>query len=160
MARGLGNLEANFALFERLPDAAREQLREDLTAIGQFALKLQESLVARRTGRLASTLDIQVALGVLRVRAGMLRVTVNGKATKRTSGATDTFYGVIVEHGRSAGEKVVQRRKPSGGYAPMLARWTALRARPFVHVEGSIEGQVDALRERFWGTVLAKVDAA
>lgn len=160
MARGLGNLEANFALFERLPDAAREQLREDLTAIGQFALKLQESLVARRTGRLASTLDIQVALGVLRVRVGMLRATINGKATKQTSGSIDQFYGFIVEGGRKAGAQTVMRRTKSGKLMPMNAVWTALRARHFVHVEYGIEGQVDALRERFWGTVLAKVDAA
>ena len=160
MARGLGNLEANFALFERLPDAAREQLREDLTAIGQFALKLQQSLVARRTGALASTLDIQVALGVLRVRAGILKVTVRGKAAKKITSANDTFYGIIVEYGRAAGTKVVRRRNKSGTYSDMRARWTALRARPFVHVEGSIEGQVDALRERFWTSALAKAGVA
>lgn len=160
MARGLGNLEVNYALFERLSEAAREQMGKDLTAIGQEALKLQEALVPRKSGALASTLSIQLALGVLRVRAGMLNVTVRGKAVKKASSANDTFYGVIVEYGRSAGEKVVRRRNPSGTYSTMRARWTALRARPFVHVESSIEGRVDALRETFWNDTLAKAGAA
>lgn len=159
MARGLGNLEVNYALFERLPEAAREVMRKDLTDIGQEALKLQEALVPRKTGALASTLAIQVALGVLRVRAGMLNARVNGKAVKKASSANDTFYGIIVEYGRKAGEEVVRRRNKNGGYSTMHAQWTALAARPFVHVESSIEGRVDALRETFWNYTLAKAGA-
>jgi hypothetical protein len=159
MARGLGNLDANFAIFDRLPDAAREQMAESLNEIGQAAVALQRSAVPRRTGALASTLDIQVSLGVLRVRAGILNVRSN-KSGGHGAGigrASDVFYGIIIEYGRKAGEKVVRRRNPSGTYSTMRARWTALAARPFVHVESGIQAQVQALRDNFWNGALARV---
>ena len=140
------------ALFEALPGAVRDELALLLVAVGRDALSAQRALVARRTGRLATALDMTVALQMLRVRVGLTDL----------KNRRDLWYGVIVETGRTAGAKMVERRRRepaglgkksrryAGAVQRYLLRWTAQPARPFVHIEDQVDGMLDDALDAFW----------
>ena len=146
MSARLANLEANLALFDALPEAARAELKVDLLAIANQALALQQAAAPVRTGALKAALTISEEIDRLRVRVGF--PTFKGSRH-------DLFYAIIQEYGRKAGAKLATVRG-----ATRLVKWGATIGRLFVHQESRIDQLVDALTARFWDNALGRAGAA
>lgn len=105
-----GLAEAN-AMFDRLPDGAREQLSVELAIIGREVQQGQRALTPVDTGELAGDLALRVFQDSLKLRVGLLlgRRRYGGK--RRTGAAgRDTYYGRFVALGREAQTVAVTRR--------------------------------------------------
>jgi hypothetical protein len=161
----LDGLEANLALLAAIEPAARQQLRTDLAALAGEVLRMQRELVPQRTGALANALQISEQVDLLRMRIGLTMLR-----RKAGRGGIPTWYGVIVEYGRTAGEALVTRRKRTapkgkskhanpGGYTTYQLHWTGLAPRPFIHIEPKVQSAIDALRERFWDAALHRAES-
>jgi hypothetical protein len=144
-----------------LPDAVRAELGELLGEIGSQALALQLALVPTRTGALARALDLSVAVDVLRLRVGLTDL----------KSRRDLWYAILVEYGRKAGAKIItrrargvvsngRRRKSSVGSYTMMARWTALPAKPFVHIDTQLENIARPMMDGFWANVKSRAGVA
>ena len=163
-ARVQGLAEA-YAMFDGLPEAAREQMGVELAIIGRDFLALQQLRVPKDTGKLEAGLGVQLLLNQLRVRIGL-----NGLK----KGQGDLFYGRILEFGRKAQTVLAKRRVSVTGKA-RLARQRgrandlvqyyakkigAIAPRPFVLVS---DPDIDAIAAQrladFWGQVLDKAGA-
>ena len=101
-------LAAAYAMFDRLPDAAREQLGVELAIIGRDILAQQRAAAPKGgTGYLEAGLSLALYLDNLRIRVGLLGL----KRNRSKRNYTDRYYGRFVEFGRSAQTVLVQRRK-------------------------------------------------
>lgn len=168
MPRGRGpkaveNLDAQFALFERLPIAARYVLADILAAIGIKGQAYQRQLAPQgETGRLRRGIEWEAVAAALRVRIGLLRL-----------GTGDApYYGRFVHFGRAAQTVLVQRRRRVNGrlrtrgrrkiaediVATYKLRVRARAATPFVVLDGRMEGIIDAQLAQFWPKALDRVD--
>lgn len=158
MSERIRGLEAAYALFNALPQAAQAELATTLGTIADEALEIQESLVPVRTGDLKAALTIDKALEALRVRVGLL-----GK------GRSKVFYGRIVEFGRraqtvrvirgtiaSVRSYVSKRRRARAQKLrkAYLLRVPAMAARPFVHIESRIDAVAARYMADFWDRTL------
>ncbi len=160
----LANIEADYALFASLPETAQEELKVTLDEIAKEVLVIQEATVPVLTGQLKAALTIEEQLERLRVRIGLPQL----------KGRSKLFYAVVVEKGRTAGSKWVQRRRRVSGklrlqrgrkrledvQAAYVARWTALAPRPFVHIESRVDDAVNAKIYGFWDRVFNRSAAA
>lgn len=92
-------------LFRRLPDAAREEIGNELVGIGARLLaRARGEAPVGRTGRLRAALNVKVAVKTLQLRLGLIT-----KATQRKG-----FYGYILDQGRRAKTVQVKRRTKTG----------------------------------------------
>jgi hypothetical protein len=156
MTTKLEGLDETTAIFDALPQAVQDELILILAAIGRDALAIQRRLVPTKTGALQSALNFTASLEMLRLRVGLTDL-------KRRR---DLWYAIIMEYGRHAGAKVVQRRprgtaqvgkrrsKVQAAARYLLrAKWKALPARPFVHIDNIIDPLADAALADFWDHV-------
>jgi hypothetical protein len=158
-------LAETHSLFDRLPQAAREQIAVEEARIGYDVLAAQKRDVAKRSGELESGLSLQLMIEKLRVRVGLLGL----------SGARrNLFYGRIVESGRRAQTVLVERRRRVAGKlrlgpgrrkrAEDIATTYSLKVRPlpprpFVRVDRP-EIHAEQRLASFWSEVLANVGAS
>lgn len=162
MSSRLANLEANYALFVSLGEAARKELAAALDKIGGAVLAAQREAAPVRTGKLRDALSIAEAVELLRVRIGYPDL-------KR--GRDPRFYAVFQEFGVAAGAKMVTRVDKRGGRTVKVGRykayarltypltWPNKPARPFVRIGDRVDGLIDASIAGFWDTVLNRVGA-
>ena len=161
MAEPIVGLDAAERMFDAMPDAVREQLGVEVAIIARDVLALQQVRAPKDTGTLEGSLGVLLLLDQLRARVGLI-------------GKRNTFYGRIIEFGRSAQTVLVQRRRRVGGALRLSARRKRLedvvatyklrvKARapqPFVLVP---EPDLDAVADRrladFWSQVIAHVGA-
>jgi hypothetical protein len=156
-------LAETYALFDRIPQSADEQLTRLVVDIGLDVLGAQQRDVAKRTGTLASGLSIQADPGQHRARVGLLG----------TTGRSKYYYGRFVEFGRRAQTVIVQRRRRTGGKlrlnrsrrkmaediaATYSMHVSPLAPRPFVHVDRP-EIRTEQRLAAFWGKVKAGAGA-
>lgn len=156
------------AFFEALPEAAREELADTLSALGGDAQKFMQGKAPKRTGRLRRGISwISIVQG-LRVRIGLLGMS-----------GESPYYGRFVNFGRRAQTVVVQRRRRvrrtySNGASfnllrlrrrrkiaeDIVATYTLhVRARapvPFVVFDTGFEARADSSFADFWGRVLTR----
>ena len=169
----LAGVEVNIALLNAILPAARDQLQAEMGTLAKAVLEIQRAMAPRKTGALATSLDIADEVDRMRFRIGLQNITRRGKRAAPGDGGVsfDTWYGIIMEYGRTAGQGIVTRRKPGqpkgrsrhanpGGYESYTMHWAGLTARPFVHVESRIDAVLDAIRTRFWDEVLANAGNA
>lgn len=157
-----------YSLFASLTDDAKKDLGSRLARIGSSVSQVQRASVPSRTGNLASYLSVSETVESLRVKSGLLTIK---RASAKTGG---DWYGIVVEYGRHAGSKLVQRRRRVNGRlrlgsgrrkrtediaASYMTRWSALPARPFVHVESRVDTVISSIMSGFWDEVLAKAGA-
>ena len=158
-------VEAAGQMFDRLPDAAREQLGVELVILGREGLAAQKAMVAAQaydTGRLEGGLSIQLLVDQLKVRIGLIGV-------KR--GRASLFYGRIVNFGRKAQTVIVQRRRRVDGklrvargrkMAADIAATYRLKVKarpaiPFIDAPGkSFEADAAAQLAEYWSRVFAR----
>lgn len=162
MSSRLANLEANYAIFASLGEAARKELAVALDKIGGAILAAQRSAAPVRTGRLRDALTIAEAVELLRVRVGYPDLK---------KGRDPRFYAVFQEFGVDAGAKMVTRLDKRAGRTVKVGRyrayprltyllhWKARPERPFVRIGDQVDGIIDASVAGFWDAVLNKVGA-
>jgi hypothetical protein len=121
---GLRGLSGTINLFDRLPQAAREELGVELVLLGREGLAAQRAATPDDTGQLKAGLSLQAVLADLKVRIGLIGQAAKSRGALRRAakvkGATpqnfgDLFYGRIVYFGRKAQTVLVQRRRRVGG---------------------------------------------
>ncbi len=172
MARsGFSGMAQLLKLFDTLPKATEDELKDDLPKIGSIVLGIERGDVAVRTGDLYRGLSAQVLNGGLKIRIGLLGITSSsGKTTY------PLYYGRFVEFGRDHQIVQVERRRRVNGRlrgrynrkraSDIIARYNMeVRAeppRPFVNTpraeEAALDG-VEALAD-FWSKVLARSGAS
>lgn len=132
-------LAETYSLFDRFPEAVREQVGGGLAKIGEDIRAAQSRSVAKLTGKLASGLSLDLQIEELRVSVGLI-----GAPARR-----NLFYGRIVERGRRAQTVLVQRRRRVKGRLRTQSRRKlasdiaatysmnvrAMAPRPFVYVD-------------------------
>jgi hypothetical protein len=158
-------LAATNSLFDRIPQAAREQLGVEMARIGYDVLAAQKQDVAKKTGDLETGLSLKLMIDRLRVMVGLLNLT---------GARSRLFYGRIVERGRRAQTVLVERRRRVSGklrlgpgrrkraqdIATVYAmKVPALPPRPFIYVERP-EIHAEQRLANFWSTVLGNVGAS
>lgn len=169
--RGLTGLEAQFAVFAALPEAARDDLASVLSEIGKKVLAVQQASAPEKTGKLKAALTIQEAVERLRVRIGY---------PKLRKGRNGLFYAIIQEYGRKAQDVFVRRLskparaewksrirsgaassriKPADLARGYIMRVRAMPGKKFVHVEDRVDGFVNDAIAGFWDRVLQKAGA-
>lgn len=79
-------------LLRRLPDASRQELGEELKAIGDRQLAKAKAETPVRTGALRAALAVRVAVKTLQLRIGLVRKVDRSRF----------FYGYILDQGRKA----------------------------------------------------------
>jgi hypothetical protein len=162
-----------YSLFERLPDAARDEAGVELALIGRDVLALQQVRVPKDTGALEAGLSLAVTLDSLRVRIGLLGL----KSTRsRKVNLANLFYGIIVDKGRSAQTVTVERRRRVAGalrtsdngkrkrIEDIVTRYSlhvkAREAVPFVELS---DAEVDSIAARrltdFWDRAISKAES-
>lgn len=155
------------AMFDRIPDAAREQLAVELGIIGREIRQAQQAEAPKLTGQLSAGLSIAVAIEQLRVRIGLLGLK---------GGRAKLYYGRFVQFGRKAQTVLVQRRRRVDGKlrtargrkrAEDIAATYSLRVKaraPHPYVRTADDPLVQELvADRlagFWSETLAKAGAA
>ena len=171
---GFRGFDATQALFNELPDAAREELGDLLADIAQQVLKAQQAAVPvlaeprrdRDQGALLAGLVADLQLAQLRARIGLLSFK---------KGRNDLFYGRFVDEGVSPSTVTVQRRRRVGGRLRTQSRGSRKRAsdivstytlhvrarpaQPFVDapdVDAIAAGMIDD----FWDRAFARADEA
>jgi hypothetical protein len=170
--RGLSGLEAKYALFASMPEAARDDLEQVLGAVGKRVLAEQQARAPSLTGKLKTALTIEEAVERLRVRIGY---------PKLKRGRNGLFYAVIQEYGRQAQEVYVRRLskaarkewrvriragtaratlKPADLAKGYVMRVRAMPGRRFVHIEDKVDGFVDDAIAGFWDRVITKAGGA
>lgn len=131
---GLANA---YAIFDAVPDAAREQMGIELAIIARDFLAVQRQQAPKLTGKLASGLSILLLLDELRVRIGIIasqkRAGTSRKAKRSPGGGlNDLYYGRFVALGRSAQTVTVQRRRRVGGVLRTQSRGSRKRVEDIV----------------------------
>lgn len=171
-------LAAALADFDRIPEAAREQLAVELGLIGREVLQLQRATVAKDTGALAGALSLAVQVDRLRARIGLIGNAVTSRSALRKQRRTGRelrnvggfFYGIIVEVGRKAQTVIVERRARTRagrrGRAEQVASTYALRVkaaapRPYIRTADApaVQSVVASRLANFWSETLAKAGA-
>lgn len=162
--RPVDGLAETFALFDRLPDVARDRLAEEVEEIAGEVLAAQRRDVAKRSGALAAALSLEVMIEGLRARVGLLSVV--GKRSR-------LFYGRIIEAGRRAQTVMVKRRpRGSGASSGRRRRRRAdavasvysmkvrpMAPRPFVRVDRP-EIHAEQRLANFWSKVASEAGAS
>lgn len=158
-------LAEQLALFDALPDAAKDELG---LLIGGFALDVlgdQRQFVPERTGALARGLSAQSQLEQLRAKIGLLGLV---------KGQGKLWYGRVVQFGRRAQVVLVSRRRVGaskrlrGGRkraediaATYSLRVSPLTARNFIYVDtGEQDAQLVNRLADFWSKSLTRAGAS
>lgn len=118
-------LAAANALFDRVPQAAREELGVELAIIARDVLAVQQLQVPKDTGALEAALSIRLLIDQLRVRIGLVgRRTGSSARGRRKAGSSlgAAYYGRFVALGIRAQTVLVQRRRRVGGALRTLHR--------------------------------------
>lgn len=184
----VNGLAEQFAFFDNLPQAAREELGVELAIIGREGLAAQKAIVAARahdTGRLEAGLSVQLLVDQLKVRMGLIGVAATSKSATRHAAKKgggdprnygDLFYGRIVYFGRRAQTVMVERRRRVNGAlrqqkgrrkraSDIVSRYAmrieARAAIPFIDAPGPLFER-DALGQlgEYWSRVLNRAGAA
>lgn len=104
----LEGVEVVLQRFDRITDAARDQLGVELAIMGRDFRERQRADAPSLTGALRAALSVWLMLDQLKVRVGLIGQR-NARSRKRSYG--DAFYGRFVQFGRKAQTVIVQRRK-------------------------------------------------
>lgn len=96
----------------RIPEVARIELADALTAIGRRLLARAKGEVPVRTGKLRGLLGFKVAAKTLKLRLGLV--------TKRAQ--RDGFYGYILDAGRRAQTVRAKKRRQDGSVSTYAMR--------------------------------------
>src|SRR5204863_297303 len=94
-------LAETYALFDALPEAAKEEMVDLLSDVTSEIHNLQEGLAPNRTGATRAALTWQDLIDRLKVRIGLIGLKGRGAP----------WYARIIEYGRRAQIVMVQRRK-------------------------------------------------
>jgi len=155
-------------LFDTLPKATEEEIKNDLPRIGAEVLAAQKSEVPVRTGDLWRGLSTQVLSGGWKIRIGLMGIT-NKRSGKTSYGL---YYGRFVEFGRRGQTVTVQRRRRVAGRlrstrgrkrAEDIVATYSMKVRPepprpFVQAPAAEAALLDAGENLadFWDKVLAR----
>jgi hypothetical protein len=112
-------------LLRQLPDAARAELGDSLTAIGGRLLGRAKAEAPVRSGVLRAALSVKVAVRTLQLRLGLVT-----KAAKRKA-----YYGYFLDAGRKA-QTVRARRRTASGVSTYQMKIKAIPASMYDFVFG------------------------
>lgn len=168
-SRGLTEL---LSLFDNLPSATEQELKDDLPQLGAAVLAIQKADVPVRTGDLFRGLSVQVLAGGFKIRVGLMHVV--SAAGKKNFGSL--FYGRFVEFGRLGQVVRVQRRRRIKGRlrlqngrkraSDIIATYSmkvrAAAPRPFVNTPAAENAALNAGENlaNFWDRVLTRAGGA
>ena len=168
-AESVEGLADSYAMFGRLPDAAREQIGVEMAIAARQVLALQRQYAPKRTGALAGALSIALEIEKMRVRIGLLGLK-SSKAGKRHYG--DFYYGRFVALGRRGYTVLVKRmggreRRRKAAKNPRKTplelsypmRVKAMPARDFIRVPGADDMVLGQLAD-FWAKTLKRAERA
>jgi hypothetical protein len=108
-------------LIKRVPEAARDEIVEDLDHAGNAILAAQKADAPRKTGALAAGLSKRVYRGSMRLRVGLIGKPINRRL----------YYAAVIQGGRTA-QTVNVNRRTSSGMSSYQLRVRAMAAQPFI----------------------------
>lgn len=166
---GVQGLAKAYALLDKVPAAARDELGVELAIIArEDILPEQRRLVAKDTGHLESGLAVSLLREKLRVKVGLFGLA-GGRGSRAVLG--DRYYGRFVNFGRRAQTVLVERRRRVGGrlrsangrkraediVSTYRLKVKARPARDFIQVAGA---EASALRRlaSYWNNVLTRAE--
>lgn len=172
--RSVQGLAETFGLFDRLPDAATEQLLVEMAILGREISAAQKGDIAKDTGQTEAALTWRLVADQLKMRVGLFG-SGSGRSNSRSR---NLFVGRLIEGGRKAQTVLVTRRlkrqirgngrvRKDGTVSkrrviyqgkPYKMRVSALPARPFI-AQPIIVGAAEQHLAEFWSKTLPRAGA-